>query len=205
MSCQGWEERLNERVDDLLDAAEAAAVDRHAASCAGCGRELEELHALRRAAAGLPREVEPSRDLWPEIRERLEPAAGAARGLPSRWLLGLAAAAILVVGFAAGLMLRPAPEPDPSILLASYQEAEAEYRRITRDLQGRMAARRDDLSPETLAIVEENLRIIDEAIQEVRTALEKDPANVGNGRRFTHLYGRKVALLQQAVAMPAES
>ena len=215
MNCQEWEENLNDLVDGLLDGPGAARAESHAASCQECGRTLEGLRSLRAQAEALPREEEPARDLWPGIRAGLPGAVTvlrpeAVRGEdrhPSRWLMGLAAAAILVVGFLTGLLLRPGvttpagSDPIP----VSYRDAEAEYRQIADDLLRFLGERRGELSAETLAVVDENLRIIDAAIREVRVALEDDPGDAGNGRRFTHLYGRKVALLRQAVALPAES
>ena len=88
--------------------------------------------------------------------------------------------------------------------LGSYADAESEYARAADDLLAALNRRREQLSPETMAVVEENLRIIDRAIREVRTALEEDPGNAGNGHQFTSLYARKVALLQRAVRLPAK-
>jgi len=53
--------------------------------------------------------------------------------------------------------------------------------------------------------VEENLHIIDQAIHEAWAALENDPSQVGNGYLVASLYQKKVALLQQAIRLPAQS
>ena len=45
------------------------------------------------------------------------------------------------------------------------------------DLELLLAEARDDLDPETVRVIEENLRIIDDAIAASRQALERDPAN----------------------------
>ena len=65
--------------------------------------------------------------------------------------------------------------------------------------------RRDELSPETIQVVEENLQIINQAIHDAWAALESDPSQVGNGYLVASLYQRKVELLEQAVRLPAES
>jgi hypothetical protein len=213
MSCHEWDERLNDLVDGLLPADGRRAVEAHVAGCEGCRGALEATRALRERAAALPGE-EPPRDLWPAILAALPgpvaalPGRGAApsRRRPPAWVLGLAAAAILVIGFAAGLLLRPArmESAGGGPALASFRQARIDYEAAASDLLGLLEERRGELAPETLAVVEENLRIIDAAIRDVWEAVEKDPGHAGYGHRFTDLYGRKIALLRRAVLLPGE-
>ncbi|MBM3316873.1 MAG: zf-HC2 domain-containing protein [Candidatus Eisenbacteria bacterium] len=70
---------LQDYLDAALDEARALDVEAHLRECPACRDELEALRALLRAAAALPRRVEPPRDLWPEIAARaLGRASGAA-------------------------------------------------------------------------------------------------------------------------------
>lgn len=71
------------------------------------------LDALRRAVDDLPREIEPTADVWPTIRARIEaarvvpmgaPTRRARRHVSSRWRVA-AAAAVLVVGSSAATVL----------------------------------------------------------------------------------------------------
>ncbi|MHB8079196.1 MAG: zf-HC2 domain-containing protein [Candidatus Krumholzibacteriia bacterium] len=63
--------RLDDWIDGVLAPAAAAEVARHLERCADCRRDAEVLRALRRAAAALPAEREPARDLWGGIAARL--------------------------------------------------------------------------------------------------------------------------------------
>lgn len=77
----------------------------------------------------------------------------------------------------------------------------AEYEALVTDLQAEFLRRRDQLDPETVRVVEQNLMIIDRAINEARQALVEDPAS---GFLNTHLAGamkRKVDLLRQAAVI----
>ena len=74
MNCTDWNEKLHDHVDSALSPADARALEAHLTSCAACRAEFSSLRALRAATAKLPRELAPSRDLWPELEENL--AAG---------------------------------------------------------------------------------------------------------------------------------
>jgi anti-sigma-K factor RskA len=95
-----WAELLPLLAMRALEGEERAAVERHAASCPACRRELMELERDLGTLAEAPGVVEPP----PEIRIRLLEVIAAegtatvdARG-PARWWLAAAAALILVTG-----------------------------------------------------------------------------------------------------------
>ena len=131
---------------------------------------------LRTALKALPRRQEPSRDLWPGIASRLETSAHRKRGRP--WFPRLAAA-VLLIGIGWGLALWTRPATDSTVLVQRGEQAdlEAQYKRARHDFLTGGLDLPEDLSPLTLKIVERNLRIIDEAIDELRKALEDEPGN----------------------------
>jgi hypothetical protein len=67
-----------------------------------------------------------------------------------------------------------------------------------RELESALDERRDRLQPETIDVIETNLRIIDEAIREAREALEADPANQGAARSLNGMYESRAQVLRQA-------
>jgi anti-sigma-K factor RskA len=215
MSCKSQESRLNEYVDGTLPLEERAGLERHLEGCASCRETLEGLRALLGEAAGLPRELAPPRDLWPEIRESLaaEPAARSAPperlGAVGAWgrRAALAAAALLLVvaSVSMTLLLTRGPEeraavepPVEEMVLPGLRVVELEYARATEELLALMEQNRDRLAPETMQVVERNLRIIDRAIQETRAALDQDPGNPHLGHFLTAMYQQKVEVLRRA-------
>jgi len=66
---------------------------------------------------------------------------------------------------------------------------------------------RDQLEPKTLKVIEENLRIIDRAIAEARSAIAADPANSYLRSQVAANMRRKLDILRQAtdVIRSAES
>ncbi len=66
-----------------------------------------------------------------------------------------------------------------------------------RDLVKAVELQRDQLSPETVAVLEENLRIIDQAIGQIRSALEEDPLNTRLRLQLAAHYQHEVQLLKR--------
>jgi len=141
----------------------------------------------------LPAGIEPPRDLWPGIEQRLPPRR---RGLP-RWLPLAAALVLLLLG--GGLLRRltreSAPEPTPVATAAPGMEAEAA-------LLASLAGDAGSLAPETVATLRRNLAIIDSALAESRRALAADPGNGDVQALFRVVQRQRTALLQQAARLP---
>jgi hypothetical protein len=78
-----WDELLNDYVDGVLSEADARQVEEALERDPDLLRAEQELRAIVSEAADLPRSIEPNRDLWPEIQERLtERAAHAPEPVP---------------------------------------------------------------------------------------------------------------------------
>jgi anti-sigma-K factor RskA len=229
--CERMDEQLNDLVDGELSAAAARDVTAHLDSCAACRDTVAALRSLQAEAAALPDSLAPGRDLWPEIEGKIGVGRtgllsfGARRRASGRrsapisrgWQAGVAAAAVVLVAATASItmvLMRGGSEPPErgfatapaeQAVLASFRQAENDYLRATDDLRAALEQRRGDLAPETVALLEENLRVIDAAINQMWTALENDPGRAGNRHLFNSLYQKKVMLLQQAVRLPSQS
>ena len=200
MMCPHMETTLNEYVDGMLAARARATVEAHLAGCAGCRTAVAELRALVAGAAALPKTVEPSRDLWATIEARI--VQRATWNVQRVWWRGaLAAAAVLVIALSLYRLLPP--------FAASYRPAggwagvEADFDRATNELSLILAAQRGRLRPETVALVERNLGIIDAAIAESRAALARDTANAELQHLWAAAARQKVELLRWATRVAA--
>lgn len=87
-------------------------------------------------------------------------------------------------------------EPDPVALVADWRSLEGEYVGAAEELQQALDEIGNELAPGTRRIVEDNLRVIDEAIAESRAALERDPANRELERALRAAWSSKVEMLQ---------
>ena len=88
---------------------------------------------------------------------------------------------------------------------AGPQSSEAVYGKEIVMLQAIVTQRRAQLDSSTIAIIERNLRIIDAAIEQSKTALAKDPASRLLSEQLTHALDKKVELLRTAALLPAST
>lgn len=75
------------------------------------------------------------------------------------------------------------------------------YAREIALLAGMLRTRRDALDPNTVAVLERNLAIIDTAIQESRRALEQDPASQLLNEQLNAAFELKLEMLRRAVVL----
>ncbi len=194
------EEILNDYIDGLLPEAERQNVEQHLGDCTECTRIVEELRSLLAGAGALP-DIPPANDLLPGIRDGVR-TAGPRWG---RWIA--AVAAVLVVALLGSRWLeRDAASTTPAggeqvsieVLLEEFRAAEEQYLQATNRLMQVLEQRRDEIPPEMLAVLDENVRLIDSAIAEVRLAMDLHGPDRGGGHTLTALYNKKLQLLWQA-------
>lgn len=207
---------LQSWLDGALPDDDAAGVAGHVAGCEPCAREAARIRGLLAALRAVPRGLAPPEDVGEAARRRALEAGivpiEARAGREPRRRVGLAAAAIglLLIGAAAGALLAPdgervAPAPagaDPAA--AVLRPMAADYDRAASELAAALEARRGELDPATVRIVEENLRVVDAAIREAREALAADPANPVLRELVVAGYEQKLDLLRRATRPSAE-
>ncbi len=218
-------EKLDDYLDGLLPEDERRTLEAALAASDELRAELAALRTLRDETAALPREIAPERDLWPEIAARLAGSREDATGTvvtfrrpgrairrSSTWSYLIAAAAILLFMLGAPVMLdrSHAPEAVPADPLADapglpddaeFKRVAAQYIEARNQLATLLAQRRNDIAPETLAVVEENLSVIASAVSEIEMALAKEPQSRELERMLYAVYRSEVDLLQQAIQL----
>ncbi len=157
------------------------------------------------------------------------------RSRPSRrvafTLPQLAAAAALVAAVSGGIVWRMRPAAAPSVAQTPQRAttgtapteaseptetaapgravpvsmADAQYDAAVTDLERALKEGRGRLDASTIAVVEHNLQIIDQAIDQAREALAADPANTYLSGHLVEARRRKLDLLRRAAALTTES
>lgn len=174
------------------------------------GREQDPMLAR---AGELPKDVVPSRDLWPGIAARLDETRQEARPRSFGWPMALAAA-VMVASVSAlltwGLMREPTPAPaeiaaatvPAAIMPVSYganspiTPAELAARN---DLLVQFRQRLDELSPQTRDAVVRNLAVIQQAADEIDAALAQDPASGLLNQLLRDAYRHELRLYSKVV------
>ena len=90
-------------------------------------------------------------------------------------------------------------------VLAAHDHVEDEYAKASADLLAALESREDELSPETLREIRQNLAVIDNALDRTRAALENDPTNLQLSETHVAMHQRKVSMLQVAAWLPADA
>ncbi len=87
----------------------------------------------------------------------------------------------------------------------SMSAVEVEFREARDELMVALVQREGQLSPETVAVVYDNLRVIDGAISRISAALGEDPENPMLAGQLTRAYQQQIQLLRRANRLPAET
>lgn len=221
---------LSDYLDHDLPRSEYEALELHLESCAECRDVLAGLAAVKSHAASLVDPLAPD-DLWAGIASRIGTAGSASEAprpvvieLPRRsrsrwgvpqWLPIAAAFAVVALGavwFAQGrLASRSAPggvaqlravpsQPELQATQAAGFDADRIEGEI-QDLRSALERGRGKLAPETVQVLEENLRIIDRALSDARTALQQDPANRELREYFAGSVQRKLDMVKRSAEL----
>ena len=221
--------------DGRLPEDRARALHSHLHVCPACRDQHDRAVVLASATRTLPRERAPVRDLWPEIAARIARSSAAsttaARGPAPRRspvfsaVLIPAAAVLLLAGVAVGyrwarspasLTVAPVSHPGPKGRLDVRRDRAApaplpppleqqHYEQALASLRLTLQARRDQLSPATVEIVERNLAVIDGAVLEIRQALQADPDNRQLAQLLSATEQQRIALLHRVLDLVERS
>jgi len=100
----------------------------------------------------------------------------------------------------------PSPSgPADDVQMATVSVTDPQYDAAVADLEKALKQGRGRLDENTIAIVEHNLQIIDQAIEQARQALAADPANSYLSSHLFEARRRKLDLLRRAAALSTES
>lgn len=223
MNCREVRALLDDLVDGDLSEEHRREVEKHLERCVECRTSEAGLRALLARVGTLPRSLAPARDPWPGIVSRI--TAGEViehdfAGRSRRWYpLGAAAVAAAVLIVAVSLVTavlvgrerasraaltpeRPGAAVGVTPASLDLAQAQATYTAARQQLLAAFEARKGSLSPQTLAVVEENLRIIDKAVGEMQAALARDPGNRELPMLLVTAYQQGIDLLQRVTQLP---
>jgi hypothetical protein len=127
---------------------------------------------LQNALRDLPQEMQPSRDLWPEIAQQIN------RAPRQRWVPMALAASVVVSLLSVGAsfyLYQQQQVMQTDMASLTLQKLESPYQMALARYETQWPSVKQKLDPETAAVVERNLRIIATARDELAKALHKDP------------------------------
>lgn len=151
---------------------------------------------LRWRLRQLPRDIDPPRDLWPDIAEGIAPRPASVH---RRWPMNVAMAASLLL--TAGLLWKTLPlsmpsatplasnDPTAQIVTREAQAITDEYQAALRQFDGAPIA--DQANP--------GLQVLDRSVLQIRQAIAADPDSVFLLQQLRKTCSRRLALTQRAI------
>ncbi len=226
-TCQEINERLSLFIDGALDPRDRAAVAAHLDTCEACRGVVRDLERVRAAARQLG-PIAPPDHVWLEVAgqirldqsppsgDTIAPLAAApaarSRGALAQWI-GLAAALVLITLGAYVVMRAPAPDaPAGNAAATGSVESVSEqlrlamehYEQAIAELEKLATSDTGSLDPFVAATLQQNIRAIDQAIAESRTALSDNPESQPARESLFEALRRKVGVLQTTVTLMNE-
>lgn len=184
-------------------------------------KDIESGAALDQRLRHLPRSVQPERDIWPEILDRITaPQPVQPRwGFPGGWPAALAAGLVLMAVSSLatwqivdrrhdgsnGPAAMVSSGPAVPARLAGMQGLGDQYRLDREQLAEAFDDRLRQLQPETREAVLANLRDIQRALTEINSALDADPNNVLLQQLLVATYQEELAVFDQVNRIVAAS
>jgi len=220
MTCEETRLRISPLIDGELSGEDATAVLAHLAGCDACSWFRQDLDRVRRAAASLG-PIAPPDHVWLHVagQTRMEyPAAvaprrpAAQRGAIAQWL-GIAAALIVVTigAYVVGSTTSSAPQGSNPGTTASVETVADElnlamqhYERAITELDALAQSGSNALDPAMAAMLSQNMKTINAAISESRSALVHNPGNGPARDSLFEALRRKVVVLQATVNLMNE-
>ncbi len=210
MNCTICQPLLSVYIDDSMNSVDRAAIEAHVRDCATCHALAEDLRVIRSAAGSLEPLVPPSR-LWHQIAAATaaQPREGWFRAGWFGWrpLAAVAMTALIAASlWRVGTLLGPATPPRSASLTVAAPDsagvgAEEDFTVAIAQLEQVTSADRDVLDQETAGVLNAGLTVIDDAISESRAALEAEPQSESAQESLFAALRRKVALLQETLAL----
>ena len=200
-------------VDDALPDDRMRAVEVHLAVCRECADDVARMRNIMARYKHRSATNDSIQELWPSIRSRieeekivpLEPSPMPRR----RWLrarhvaaVGALAAAVLLTLVllrpSRRIPLEPTVAMNDTTALRLVNDSVKSYEDETRILLNRLEVQRAMMRPDAVASIDRDLKVIDQAIAELKEAIQNDPRNPALRHLLASSYRQKIDLLKRA-------
>lgn len=209
MNCSHCQPLLSAYIDEAVRGDERAAIDAHLRGCAACRALAEDLTTIR-ATAGSLEPLIPAARVWNQLSAAAaaQPRRSAVQWFGWRPVAAVAMTAVIAAGlWRVGTLLQPegrtatAPQTADAPLVVADSDPETHYTVAIARLEEVTRVDRDVLDQETAGALNTGLMVIDDAITESRAALQSEPQSESAQESLFAALRRKVALLQDMLAL----
>lgn len=206
MNCTDAQKKLGTMMDGDLPVESDADLRKHLEACPRCSEYYAELRAAVRHISSLPESIEPPRDLWPSIEQRL--ARRSRNIVPFKRLVPLAAAACLIISLSVLIIGFNQKSGDTALLKkqariaalqADLKNMDEEYRVLRQSINA--AYFQGFLPDSTIQIIQANMSLIDRSTSEIKSALLSNSGNVDLFELCLARYKSEISILQRTAVL----
>jgi hypothetical protein len=211
-----YTEWLGDYVDGTLEASDIQLLEAHFSNCEACRTAAEDLRHIKEQAADLPRLIPPE-DVWKRISTSLRHQnPQMARPSVKSWLWSnrwaVAASVLMVVSsFSAGVLWNRSTAEPPSgdtgelvnWVASELVLAEQHYENAIGGLEKIVEKEKQEgtLEPQVMAVLNDNLTLIENAIGESRAATQEQPESRIAQESLLQALRSKLSLLQNTILL----
>jgi hypothetical protein len=195
MKCDEFKKYFYDFHDGLLSGSLSEEMTAHMNECEACSKVNAKYDKFLDGFSELPASIQPGRDLWPEIKERLKPVKKDDLFKRIR-LISIAASVVLAVISSAFLFYYQTRSMNKEArVLNQFDSASKEYVKARKQLVAALHSKEGILKKETIEVIENNLVIMDQAITEIKLAIKKEPNNQSLVMMLADTYYKETDLL----------
>ncbi|MCB1644716.1 MAG: hypothetical protein KDI36_04650 [Pseudomonadales bacterium] len=163
---------------------------------------------LARQLRDLPRELEPTRDLWPGIERRIadHPQRKKSDWLSSWMPLGIAASLMMAASALTLSVIEFNRSEQRLVTTSDYlNEARVDYLKVRNPMVAKFTQVNSDLAPETLDVLYQNIDILAQARQQIEAQIRENPGDPQLVEMLMSIHEQELELLKQDYLAPSRS
>lgn len=194
MKCEKFKKNLYDFHDQLLSSGVMNEMESHLKECASCYEVNEKYKNFLNKFSSLPKSIKPERDLWENIKGKIEIKKSYNFNFKIKYL-ALAASFIIIILFSTLLFFYNNYNNSEMKILKQFNSASDEYNKARENLISALHSKEGIINKETIDLIENNLIIMDQAINEIKIAINKEPENQSLVLMLASAYHKETGLL----------
>lgn len=194
MKCEDFKKYLYDFHDQLLDNELINEIESHLKNCTDCFEINKKYKDFLNKFSYLPKSIQPKRDLWEDIKNKIYIKKSYSFTNKIKFL-AIAASFIFIILFSTIIFYYRQNINSNTKILKQFYSASKEYEKARKDLVLALHLKEGIINKETINIIENNLIIMDQAINEIKIAINKEPDNQSLVLMLADAYHKETKLL----------
>lgn len=194
MKCEDFKKNFYDFHDQLLSKELINEMESHMGKCTCCYEINKKYKNFLNKFLSLSKSIQPERDLWEDIKSKI-PIKKSFNFTKKFRFLAIAASFIIISLFSIVTFYYNFNKNSDARILKQFNSASRDYEKARKDLISALHSKEGIINKETIVIIENNLIIMDQAINEIKIAVNKEPDNQSLVLMLADTYQKETKLL----------